>query len=75
MTAGYTYLWEFMVEPAQFEEFQRHNQSFQEVTSYQTFFNSVQYKLRGQGAPLPVRGVFRHWPELAAPLGPKGARA
>src|SRR5207244_6122400 len=29
----------------------------------------------GQGAPLPVRGVFRHWPELAAPLGPEGARA
>jgi predicted permease len=40
-----------------FEEFQRHNRSFQDVTSYQTFFNSIQYKLIGQGDPLPVVGV------------------
>jgi predicted permease len=40
-----------------FEEFQRHNRSFQEVTSFQTFFNSIQYKLVGQGDPLPVTGV------------------
>jgi predicted permease len=40
-----------------FEEFQRHNRSFQEVTSFQTFFNSVQYKLVGQGDPLPIVGV------------------
>jgi predicted permease len=40
-----------------FEEFQRHNASFQDVTSYQTFFNSAQYKLTGQGDPLPLVGV------------------
>ena len=42
---------------AAYEEFQRHNQSFQDVTSYQTFFNSIQYKLTGKGSPLPVVGV------------------
>ncbi len=36
---------------AAYEEFQRHNVSFQDVTSYQTFFNSVQYKLTGRGDP------------------------
>jgi predicted permease len=40
-----------------FEEFQRHNQSFEAVTSYQTFFNSIQYKLIGHGDPLPVVGI------------------
>ncbi|HJT89441.1 MAG TPA: ABC transporter permease [Bryobacteraceae bacterium] len=40
-----------------FEEFQRHNRSFEDVTSYQTFFNSVQYKLTGRGEPLPVTAV------------------
>jgi predicted permease len=40
-----------------FEEFRRHNQSFQDVTSYQTFFNSVQYKLVGSSAPLPLVAV------------------
>jgi predicted permease len=42
---------------AAFEEFQRHNQSFQHVTGYQTFFNSIQYKLTGKGDPLPIVGV------------------
>jgi predicted permease len=42
---------------AVFEEFQRHNRSFQEMTSYQTFFNSIQYKLTGKTDPLPVVGV------------------
>ena len=42
---------------AAFEEFRRHNRSFQDVTSYQTFFNSIQYKLTGQGYPLPMTGV------------------
>lgn len=42
---------------AAFEEFQRHNRSFQQVTAYQTFYNSIQYKLTGYGAPLPVFGV------------------
>jgi predicted permease len=40
-----------------FEEFQRHNRSFEDVASYQTFFSSIQYKLIGQGDPLPVVGV------------------
>jgi predicted permease len=40
-----------------FEEFRRHNQSFADVTSFQTFFSSVQYKLKGEGEPLPVVGV------------------
>jgi len=42
---------------AAFEEFQRHNRSFEAVTAYQTFFSSVQYKLVGKGAPLPVAGI------------------
>jgi predicted permease len=42
---------------AAFEEFQRHNRSFQDVTSYQTFFSSIQYKLTGKGDPLPIVGV------------------
>ncbi len=42
---------------AAFEEFQRHNRSFQQVTAYQTFYNSIQYKLTGYGNPLPVFGV------------------
>ncbi len=40
-----------------FEEFRRNNRSFQDVTSYQTFFNSIQYKLTGRGEPLPLVGV------------------
>ncbi|HVW85637.1 MAG TPA: ABC transporter permease, partial [Bryobacteraceae bacterium] len=40
-----------------FEEFRKHNRSFQDVTSYQTFFSSIQYKLTGQGDPLPITGV------------------
>ena len=40
-----------------FEEFRRHDQSFQDVTNYQTFFNSIQYKLTGRGDPLPMVGV------------------
>ncbi len=42
---------------AAFEEFRLHNQSFQDVTAYQTFFNSIQYKLTGKGDPLPLVGV------------------
>jgi predicted permease len=40
-----------------YEEFRRNNRSFQDVTSFQTFFNSIQYKLTGRGDPLPVVGV------------------
>ena len=42
---------------AAFEEFRRHNRSFQDVTSYQTFFNSIDYKLIGRVQPQPVFGV------------------
>jgi predicted permease len=42
---------------AAYEEFQKHNQSFEDVSSYQTFFNSIQYKLSGKGEPLPLTGV------------------
>lgn len=40
-----------------FEEFRKHNRSFQDVTNYQTFFNSIQYKLNGQADPMPLVGV------------------
>lgn len=42
---------------AAFEEFQRHNKSFEQVTNFQTFYNSIQYKLTGYPQPLPVFGV------------------
>jgi hypothetical protein len=42
---------------AAFEEFRRNNRSFQDVTSYQTFFNSIQYKLTGRGEPQPIVGI------------------
>ncbi len=45
---------------AAYEEFRKHNQSFQDVTSYQTFFNSIRYKLTGNqggGEPQSVVGV------------------
>ena len=34
-----------------YREFQRNNQSFQAVSAYQTFYNSLQYKLTGTGEP------------------------
>jgi predicted permease len=34
-----------------FREFQRSNRSFRDVTAYQTFYNSLQYKLTGVGDP------------------------
>jgi predicted permease len=40
-----------------YEELQRHNQSFQAVTSYQTFYDSVAYKLTGFGTPKDVNAV------------------
>ena len=42
---------------AAYEEFRRHNRSFEDVTSYQTFFNSIQYKMVGRGEPVPLTGV------------------
>jgi predicted permease len=40
-----------------YEEFKRNTQSFQAVTSYQTFYSSVQYKLTGRGEPRPLAAV------------------
>ncbi|HEY6291553.1 MAG TPA: permease prefix domain 1-containing protein, partial [Terriglobia bacterium] len=42
---------------AAYEEFQRHNESFQDVTSYQTFLNTIQYKLTGRGDPKQTVGI------------------
>ena len=40
-----------------FREFQRHNQSFQSATAFQTFYNSLQYKLTGVGEPRQLEAV------------------
>ncbi len=34
-----------------YRDFQRNNQSFQSVTAFQNFYNSLQYKLTGSGEP------------------------
>lgn len=41
-----------------YEEFQRHNQSFQSVTSYNPFFGNSEYTLTGRGEAQPVAGVM-----------------
>ena len=38
-------------------EFQRNNRSFQDVTAFQTFYNSLQYKLTGTGEPRQLDAV------------------
>jgi predicted permease len=40
-----------------YREFQRNNQSFQGVTAFQTFYNSLQYKLTGVGEPKQLDAV------------------
>jgi predicted permease len=40
-----------------FREFQRNNRSFQDVTAFQTFYNSLQYKLTGVGEPRQLDAV------------------
>ena len=40
-----------------YREFQRSNQSFQSLTAYQTFYNSLQYKLTGTGEPKQLDAV------------------
>jgi predicted permease len=40
-----------------FEEFRRHNRSFQDVAAYMAFYGESDYKLIGQGEPQPVSGV------------------
>ncbi|MCW5981228.1 MAG: ABC transporter permease [Bryobacteraceae bacterium] len=41
-----------------FEEIQRHNRSFQSLTSYNPFFGNSEYTLTGSGEPQPVAGVM-----------------
>jgi predicted permease len=41
-----------------FEEFQRHNKSFQSVTSYNPFFGNSEYILTGRTEPRDVAGVM-----------------
>jgi predicted permease len=41
-----------------FEEFQRHNRSFQSVASYNPFFGNSEYTLTGHGEPQPIAGVM-----------------
>jgi len=40
-----------------YEEFQRHNRSFQDVTAYDPYFGDNDYKLTGHGEPQQVAGV------------------
>ena len=40
-----------------YEEFKRNTQSFHAVTSYQTFYSSIQYKLTGRGEPQQLVAV------------------
>ena len=40
-----------------YREFPRDNQSFQSVTTFQTFYNSLQYKLTGAGEPKQLDAV------------------
>ena len=40
-----------------YREFQRNNQSFRSVTAFQTFYNSLQYKLSGVGEPRQLDAV------------------
>jgi predicted permease len=42
---------------AAYEEFQRHNRSFQSVTSYNPFFGNDEYTMTGRGEPQYVAGV------------------
>lgn len=41
-----------------YEEYQRHNESFQSLTSYNPFFGNSEYTLTGRGEAQPVVGVM-----------------
>ena len=43
---------------AAYEEFKRHNQSFQQVTGYNPFFGNGEFTLTGHGEPQAVLGVM-----------------
>jgi predicted permease len=40
-----------------YQEFRRNNKSFQDVTAFQIFYNSLQYKLTGSGEPRQLDAV------------------
>ena len=40
-----------------YQEFQRNNHSFEQVASFQPFYNPIQYKLTGRGEPQSVFGI------------------
>jgi predicted permease len=57
-----------------YEEFQRHAQSFQEVTCYQAFWGSTEYNMTGHGDPQHIQAVmvannFFHTLGIAPALG------
>jgi predicted permease len=41
-----------------YEEFQRHNHSFENVTSYNPFFGNSEYTMTGRSEPLSITGVM-----------------
>jgi predicted permease len=41
-----------------YEEFRRHNQSFQQVTAFQTFWGSSEFNMTGHGEPQHVQAVM-----------------
>ncbi len=41
-----------------YEEFQRHAQSFQEITCYQAFWGSTEYNMTGHGDPQHIQAVM-----------------
>jgi predicted permease len=43
---------------AAFEEYQRHNKSFEKVTAFNPFYGSSDYTLTGRGEPQPAAGVI-----------------
>ncbi len=43
---------------AAYEEFQRHNHSFQQVASYNPFLGNGEFTLTGRGEPQPLAGVM-----------------
>ncbi|MFN7999254.1 MAG: ABC transporter permease [Bryobacteraceae bacterium] len=41
-----------------YEEFLRHNRSFQDVTAYNPYFGNSDFKITGRGEPQPVSGLM-----------------
>ena len=41
-----------------YEEFQRHNESFEKLTSFNPFYGNSEYTLTGRGEPKPAAGVM-----------------